>query len=69
MLGTNFQTGVTATLTLPDGSNVTVSGSAIVGSSATAFKMMVVLPTAGNYRVRAVNPSGQTSDAFAFVVK
>jgi len=68
VIGTNFETGVTALLTRPNGTVQTISGASIVGSSATAFKMMVTLDVAGTYKVQAINPSGQTSSLLSFTV-
>ena len=67
--GTNFVAGLTVTLTGPGGSTSTIGGSAVLGVNATGFYMTVTLATAGDYSLRVVNPSGQTSAVFAFSVK
>lgn len=67
--GTNFQEGLSVLVTRPNGETSTIGGSAIYFGSATIFKMNLVLGVAGDYSMRVVNPSGKTSDAWAFTVK
>jgi hypothetical protein len=67
--GTNFVTGLTVTLTLPNGTSSTISSSAIAFGNSTVFNMQALLATAGSYSVKVTNPSGQASNVFAFTVK
>jgi hypothetical protein len=66
--GSQFQSGLTAVLTLPDGTTQSVDGTAITFGSSTVFKMNVALPLAGSYTVQATNPSGLASNVFSFSV-
>jgi hypothetical protein len=67
--GTGFQTGLTVTLTAPDGTSTTASGSSIVVGSSVIFKMTVVLPIAGNYTIVVNNPTGPSSSVATMTVK
>ncbi|HEY3382541.1 MAG TPA: hypothetical protein VGK32_12275 [Vicinamibacterales bacterium] len=66
--GTNFQSGLSVTVTLPNGTTTTVGPSAITFGSSTVFQTMVTLTQSGSYSLRVVNPDGQTSEPWAFTV-
>ena len=69
VIGTNFQSGLTVALTLPNGTTTSIGGTAILFGSATAFKLSIVLADAGNYQLRVTSPDGQKSEPLAFTVK
>jgi pimeloyl-ACP methyl ester carboxylesterase len=64
--GTNFQSGLTVTIFIPGGNNVTLSGSQIQSVTATSFIMVVTLNIQGTYGIRINNPSGIQSSTFNF---
>ena len=69
VLGNNFEEGLFVQLTAPSSAITVVSGESIDFGSATAFRMKAALPEVGIYRLRAINPSGATSEPWSFTVK
>lgn len=67
--GTNFQLGLTVTLTFPGGGTGTLSGTQIQNVSSTLFTMRVTLGTAGSWSMRVNNPNGGQSGPFGFNVQ
>jgi hypothetical protein len=66
--GTGFQSLGTVTLTMPDGTSMPLSPTAITWTSSSAFKMSVVLGTVGTYGVQITNPTGLSSGVLSFAV-
>jgi hypothetical protein len=66
--GSDFESGLTVTLTAPNGSTTTLSGSQIHNVSATSFQMMAVLSSGGQYSFQVTNPDGGMSAPFYFMV-
>ena len=67
--GTNFQPGLTATVTFPNGGNAVLSGTQIQNVTATSFTMRITLGNAGNWNLKVENPNGSPSNVFAFTVQ
>ena len=61
-------TGLTVTLTLPDGTTSALSPSQIQNVTSTLFQMSVVLAAEGTYSLRVTTPSGGTSAPWTFTV-
>ncbi len=67
--GTNFAAGLSVVLIAPDGTTTTIGGSAVTGLTSTGFQFTTVIGTAGSWSLRVSNPTGPSSDPFAFTVK
>jgi uncharacterized protein (TIGR03437 family) len=68
VFGSQFQSGLTATLFNSSGSTTTLSGGQIQGVSATAFQMTVNLSAPGTFGLRVNNPDGRQTGTFTFAV-
>jgi hypothetical protein len=68
LIGLDFRSGLTVTLTLPGGALVEVPSSGIVIQSPTMVDLTVTLIDAGPYRVVVRNANGFRSDPFDFSV-
>ena len=66
--GSNFESGFTVTITSPDSSTTTLSGSQIQNATTTSFQMMAVLQSTGGYSFVVTNPDGGVSSPFFFTV-
>lgn len=66
--GSNFLAGLTATLTDPNGGQLTFANADIQALQTTSFQIAAPFPVSGSYSFIVRNPGGETSDAFAFVV-
>ena len=68
--GGNFQQGLTATATFPNGQTGTLSGTQIQNVTPTSFVMVIDFNgNPGNYSIRVNNPNGAQSNAFGFSVQ
>lgn len=67
--GDNFVPGLSVILTGPGDATSTITGTSVWDVTPTFFRVSVVLPNAGSYTMRVVNPSGQRSEPKAFTVK
>lgn len=66
--GTNFQAGLTVTVTFPNGGTGTLSGTQIQNVTSTSFIMRITLGTSGNWSMRVNNSDGGQSNPFGFKV-
>jgi len=66
--GENFQQGIAATLTGPDGVAATADASAIAEIGSDSLTLRFRFANAGRYSLRLANRSGRTSDAWTFAV-
>jgi hypothetical protein len=66
--GHDFETGMTATVTRPDGGSVAFLTSDLRQLSTSSFQLLLVLDVAGTYRLEARNVNGQSSPPFALFV-
>jgi pimeloyl-ACP methyl ester carboxylesterase len=66
--GSNFASGLTVTVTFPNGGTGTLSGSQIQNRTSTSFVMVVTLNATGTWRIRVNNPNGEQSGQFSFNV-
>lgn len=69
VFGTNFVSGLTVTVFIPNGGTATLSGSQIQSVTSTSFTMLITLNLVGQYGVRVNNSSGAQSNIFNFNVK
>jgi hypothetical protein len=69
VFGSCFQSGLTVTVTFPNGGSTTLSGSQIQNVTSTFFTMVVTLNGAGTWCIRVNNPGGQQSSQFCFTVQ
>ena len=67
--GTNFETGLSVSLTGPDGSSSSLGGTAIQDITSTLFHLAAVFAQAGNYSLRVTNPYGLPSDPLVLPVQ
>jgi len=68
--GSNFVSGLTVTVTFPNGMTGTLSGSQIGGISSTSFTMAIDFNNvSGSYSIRVNNPGGSQSNTFGFTVQ
>jgi uncharacterized protein (TIGR03437 family) len=69
VFGGQFQSGLTVTVFLPNGSgSSTLSGTQIQGVGATSFQMIIALSVPGTFGIRVNNPDGGQSGTFNFNV-
>jgi hypothetical protein len=68
IVGTGFQSGLTATITSPTNSILTFSGGQLQNFSQTTFQISVLLNTAGTWTVAVKNPDGNSSSPSAITV-
>jgi len=66
--GSNFQPGLTVTLTFPGGGTGTLSGTQIQNVTGTSFTMRVTFGGAGTWSMRVNNSNGGQSAPFGFTV-
>ena len=66
--GENFQSGISATLTGPDGVAATADSAAIGEVGPGSFTLRHRFANSGRYTLRLANRSGRTSDAWTFAV-
>jgi len=67
--GTGFQAGLSVTALFPNGSgSATLNGAQIQNVTATSFRMLITLGSAGTWGIRVSNPDGQQSGIFTFNV-
>src|SRR5579862_104923 len=59
--GSNFASGLTVSLTNPSGDTSTIGGSSILSLTSTGFYFSAVLSDVGSFKLKVVNPSGQSS--------
>ncbi|HMT09438.1 MAG TPA: M23 family metallopeptidase, partial [Pyrinomonadaceae bacterium] len=64
--GTGFVSGLTVTVFIPGGTQVTLSGTQIQSVSSTSFTMTITLNVVGTYGIRVNNPNGNLSNTFSF---
>jgi hypothetical protein len=67
--GTNFQLGLTVTVTFPNGGTAVLSGTQIQNVTAASFTMRITLGNAGNWNLRVNNPNGGQSNTLPFTVQ
>lgn len=68
--GSNFVTGLTVTVTFPNGTSGTLSGSQITSVTPTSFVMVIDFNNVpGAYSIRVNNPGGTQSNSFGFSVQ
>lgn len=68
VLGSQFVPGLSAMVTDPAGSVITISGNGVGPVSPTSVTLSVTLELAGNYALIITNPSGTVSNSFDFKV-
>jgi hypothetical protein len=68
VLGTQFMPGLSAMVTDPAGTVMTINGSAVGQVSPTSVQITVTLELAGDYALVVTNPSGAVSNSFSFKV-
>src|SRR5258705_3686438 len=68
VLGSNFQAGLTVSVTFPGGGGTTLSGSQIQNVTSTSFQMIITFGSSGLWGIRSNNPGGQSSSNFSFNV-
>ena len=66
--GNNFVSGLTVTVTFPNGGTTTLSGSQIVNVSSNSFTMKITMNATGTWKIRVNNPNGEMSNQFSFNV-
>src|SRR5262249_4687943 len=66
--GSQFQNGLTVSVTFPGGGGSILSGSQIQNVTSTSFQMVILLGLTGSYTIRVNNPDGGTSNVFSFNV-
>lgn len=69
VFGSNFQSGLTVTVTIPGFGTSTLSGSQIQSVSSNSFIMIIKLNVVGTYGIRVNNPNGTQSNTFNFSVQ
>ena len=67
--GSNFQPGLTVTVTFPSGSGTTLSGAQIQNVTSNSFVMLATLNATGIWYIRVNNPGGAQSNSFSFSVQ
>jgi surface antigen len=68
--GSNFVSGLTVTVTFPNGTTGTLSGSQILNVTPTSFTMVINFNNVpGAYSIRVNNPGGAQSNSFPFTVQ
>jgi hypothetical protein len=60
--GANFAAGLVVQITEPDATLTQHTGSAISGLTSTQFQLTMAFTKVGNYSLRVVNPSGESSN-------
>jgi hypothetical protein len=68
VIGAQFVPGLTAMITDPAGTVITINGSAVGQVSPTSVSLTATLEIAGNYEIVVTNPSGGVSNPFGFKV-
>jgi hypothetical protein len=68
VFGSNFQAGLTVSVTFPGGGGTTLSGSQIQNVTSASFQMIITFGSSGTWASKANNPSGQSSSNFSFTV-
>ena len=68
VLGSQFATGLVATVAKPNGQVLTINSSDIGSLTATAFQLLLTLDVAGNYQLQVKNSNGLVSTPFTFTV-
>ena len=68
VFGSQFQSGLTVSVTFPNGGSATLSGSQIQNLTSTSFTMVITLNGAGSWAIRVNNPDGGESNTFLFNV-
>ncbi len=66
--GSNFQSGLTVSVTFPGGGGTTLSGTQIQSVSFSSFQMIIAFGSVGTWSIKANNPGGQSSSNFSFTV-
>ena len=66
--GTNFQSGLTVSVTFPSGGSTVLSGSQILGVTSTSFQLLITLNGGGTWSIRVNNPNASPSNVFTFTV-
>ena len=61
--GVNFEAGLVVQVTEPDATFTQHTGGAISGFTPTQFQLTMAFTKVGNYSLRVVNPSGESSNA------
>lgn len=69
VLGTNFQQGLTVSVTFPSGGTALLSGTQIQSVTPTSFVMRILLGAPGTWTIRVNNPDGGQSSVFNFTVQ
>lgn len=67
--GSNFQPGLTVTVTFPNSGTATLSGTQIQNVTANSFTMRITLGEVGTWCIRVNNPNGGQSSVFCFAVQ
>lgn len=67
--GSNYQHGLTATVTFPNGQTATLSGTQIQNVTPTSFTMRITLGNPGTWSLRVNNPDRGQSNVFPFTVQ
>ncbi len=67
--GSNFQQGLTVSVTFPNGSGTILSGTQIQEVTPTSFRMRITLNATGNWSIRVNNPGGIQSNTFNYSVQ
>ena len=68
VLGTQFVPGLSAMVTDPAGTVITINGSGVGQVQPTSVQITVTLELAGDYSIVVTNPSGNVSNSFGFKV-
>lgn len=69
VFGSNFQQGLSVSITFPGGGGTTLSGTQIQNVSSSSFVMVATLGGAGTWSIRVNNPNGSQSNTFFFTVQ
>jgi uncharacterized repeat protein (TIGR01451 family) len=67
--GSEFQLGLTVSVTFPDGGSATLSGTQILNVTPTSFVMVITLNAVGTWKIRVKNPDASESNTFSFTVE